>query len=99
MKKLIKKDFKRRNQVNKYELKRLYLKSLLMDQTLSNKKRFKIQSELTKLPKNSSKVRLNNRCILTGRSRAVFKLFNLSRISLKQLALSGDLAGVKKTSW
>lgn len=99
MKKLVKKEIQLRKIVNKFELKRLYLKSLLLDQNLPANVRHKIQVQLEKLPKKSIKDRLNNRCVLTGRGHGVFRLFKMSRIMVKQLALEGDIPGLKKTSW
>lgn len=99
MKKLVKKDIKLRKNFKKNELKRLYLKSITLNQNISNNLRFKAQLALSDLPKNSSKNRINNRCVVTGRPKSVFKQFKLSRISLKQLALNGDIPGVKKISW
>lgn len=55
--------------------------------------------ELQKLPRNASPVRLNNRCAMTGRSRAYMRKFGVSRIVFRELALSGKIPGVKKASW
>ena len=82
-----------------YELKRLYLKSITLNQNVSNNQRFKAQLNLSDLPKNSSKHRIKNRCVVTGRPKSVFKQFKLSRITLKQYALNGDIPGLKKISW
>ena len=54
---------------------------------------------LQKLPRNSSRTRLNNRCALTGRSRAYYRRFGISRIMLRELALKGQIPGVRKASW
>jgi len=54
---------------------------------------------LQKLPRNSSRTRLNNRCSLTGRSRAYYRRFGISRIMLRELALKGQIPGVRKASW
>ncbi len=54
---------------------------------------------LQKLPRNSSRTRLNNRCALTGRSRAYYRRFGISRIMLRELALLGQIPGVRKASW
>lgn len=95
----IHKDILRRNLFNKLELKKLYYKFIL-----NQKKDFlgnnnNIQKKLTKLSKNASKVRIKNRCIITGRSKSVYKDFRLSRFMFRELALSGRLPGVKKSSW
>lgn len=54
---------------------------------------------LQKLPKNSSKVRLHNRCQLTGRPRGYMRQFGISRVTFREMALSGLIPGVKKASW
>ncbi|MBN2730483.1 MAG: 30S ribosomal protein S14 [Bacteroidales bacterium] len=54
---------------------------------------------LQKLPKNSSKVRLHNRCNLSGRPKGYMRMFGLSRINFRQMALNGEIPGVKKASW
>ncbi|MHC4954769.1 MAG: 30S ribosomal protein S14 [Planctomycetota bacterium] len=56
-------------------------------------------AELQKLPRNSSATRLTNRCALTGRSRAYYRRFGISRIMLRELALLGQIPGVTKASW
>lgn len=99
MKKLVKKDIKLRKLFKKNELKRLYLKSLTQNQQLSNNVRFKAQLALSNLSKNSSKFRIKNRCSITGRPKAIFKQFKMSRITLKDLALNGSVPGLKKISW
>jgi ribosomal protein S14 len=57
------------------------------------------QEALEKLPRDSSPVRLHNRCIVTGRPRAVYRFFGLSRIKMREMALAGKLPGVSKASW
>lgn len=54
---------------------------------------------LQKLPRNSSRVRLKNRCMFTGRARSYYRKFGISRLVLREMALRGDLPGVKKSSW
>ena len=54
---------------------------------------------LQKLPKNSSKVRLNNRCLMTGRSRSYYRKFGVSRLVFREMALRGEIPGIKKASW
>lgn len=81
------------------ELKRLELKSLLQDFKISKDIRYKTFKELNKLPRNSSKVRLQNRCILTGRGHSVFRFCSLSRLKFRELASQGLLMGVTKSSW
>lgn len=99
MKARTERDLKRRRLVAKYEKKRLALKQILKDKTISAELRKQTQEALEKLPRNSSPVRLHNRCIVTGRPRAVSRFFGLSRIKLREMALQGRLPGVSKASW
>lgn len=57
------------------------------------------QEGLQKLPKNSSPVRLNNRCMFTGRVRSYYRKFGVSRLVLREMALKGEIPGLKKSSW
>lgn len=95
----IQKNLNRKNIVKKYSNKRQNLKKQLMQKDLSMEERFKIQSKLNDLPRDSSKIRVRNRCELTGRTRGVYRKFGLSRIKLRELSMSGSLPGVVKSSW
>ena len=77
----------------------LLLKKHIQVRSISVEARIKIQEMLEKLPRDSSKTRLHNRCLLTGRPRSVYRHFGLSRIKMRELALSGKLPGVSKASW
>lgn len=55
--------------------------------------------ELQKLPRDSSKVRLKNRCMFTGRARSYYRKFGVSRLVFREMALRGEIPGVKKSSW
>jgi|TARA_B100000401_G_C52690175_1_gene664067 small subunit ribosomal protein S14 len=99
MKSLIEKDKKRRKLFKKYESKRRELKAIIYNKENSMELRNKAQIALSKLPKDSSKIRIKNRCVLTGRSKGVFRYFKLSRIQLRQLTLEGNIPGYSKTSW
>jgi small subunit ribosomal protein S14 len=93
-------DLKRRKQFAKFEMKRLHLKALTCDRrSLSSDLRYEYSMLLSKLPRNSSKTRIRNRCILTGRSRSVYRLFRFSRIVFRDLASHGEIPGVQKSSW
>ena len=70
-----------------------------MLKNLPKEERFKIQSKLNDLPRDSSKVRIRNRCELTGRTRGVYRKFGLSRIKIRELSMNGALPGVVKSSW
>ena len=95
----IQKNIFRQSLVNKFKNKRLKLKKQIMKKDLSMDKRFKIQNKLNELPRNSSHIRVRNRCKLTGRTRGVYRKFGLSRIKLRELSMSGSLPGVVKSSW
>lgn len=95
----IQKDQKRRNLYAKYEIKRLILKSMMRDLSLPKNLRFESINELSKLPRNSSLGRVKNRCTQTGRSKSNYKMFKISRITFRELALKGLLPGVIKASW
>lgn len=92
-------DYKRRVKVLRDESKRLLLKSNLYNTTLSYDERISSGMNLSDLSKNGSKVRIKNRCVLTGRSHGIVSSFKISRIMFRQLALDGMLPGVSKSSW
>jgi small subunit ribosomal protein S14 len=90
---------KRERMVAKYAAKRAELKKILASPDTSDEEFFEAQRKLTKLPRNSSPVRLRNRCNVTGRPRAHMGRFGLSRITFRELALAGRIPGVTKSSW
>ena len=90
---------KREKLVRKYAAKRAEYKRRAGDMKLSAEERQEARQKLAKLPRNSSPVRLRTRCIVTGRPRAVYKKFGLSRIAFRELAHAGQLPGVHKASW
>jgi len=96
---LIQRDIKRRKLWKKHKEKRANLLSIANNKNASAEERFDARLKLTKLPRNSSKSRIRNRCSLTGRPRAVYRKFGLSRIALRELASDGKLPGVVKSSW
>ena len=96
---LIQRDRKRRALVQKYELKRLKLKNIINSTELPMQLRWEATLKLAKLPKNSSKVRIKNRCLITGRAHGVYRDFKVSRIVFRQLASNGQLSGIRKSSW
>ncbi|MCX6990221.1 MAG: 30S ribosomal protein S14 [Chlamydiae bacterium] len=79
--------------------KRQMLKKAILDQSTSEEDRMKAVADLDKLPKNSSPVRLRNRCQLTGRSRGFLRKFKLSRLCFREMANAGLIPGVVKASW
>lgn len=92
-------DHKRRLLAAKYELRRKLYKALCRDPDLPSNLLDKHRYKLAKLPRNSSFTRLRNRCIFTGRPRAVYETFRMSRIVFRELASQGQLMGIKKASW
>ena len=79
--------------------KRVSLKSIIMDRTLPVEDRFEASMKLAQLPRNGSRVRIKLRCRLSGRSRSNYRKFELSRIALRDLASSGQIPGMVKSSW
>ncbi len=99
MKSLIEKDQKRRKLYVLFEKKRVILKYICYNLKFSEKLRKQAQNQLIKLPRNSSKTRLKNRCVITSRPRAIYRKFKISRLLLRKFALEGKLPGVKKANW
>ncbi|WP_422000258.1 30S ribosomal protein S14 [Reyranella sp.] len=95
----VEKNKRRTKMVKQYAAKRAKLKSDAVDDKLTPEERFSARLKLAKLPRNSSATRIRNRCELTGRPRAVYRKFKLSRLALRQLASLGALPGVVKSSW
>jgi ribosomal protein S14 len=96
---LVLRDLKKRKLFKNLEPKRILYKSIIQDLSFPKQLRFTSSIELTKLPRNSSLSRIRNRCIKTGRGKAILKKFRLSRISFRELASQGLLPGVLKSSW
>ena len=84
---------------NKYFKKRKALKKIIMNKKLTLEERFKAQQKLSKMPRNSAKVRVMNRCQITGRPHAVYRKLKISRIALRKLGLEGKIPGMVKSSW
>ena len=95
----INKNNRRINLSNKFYIKRQKLKKIIMDKKLPLEERFKAQQKLSKLPRNSAKVRVMNRCQITGRPHGVYRKLKISRIALRQLGLQGKIPGLVKSSW
>ena len=95
----INKNNKRIRMTNRFFTKRKKLKKIIMDKKLTLEERFKAQQKLSKLPNNSSKTRIRNRCQITGRPHGVYRKLKISRIALRQLGLEGKIPGMVKSSW
>ncbi|NVB42166.1 30S ribosomal protein S14 [Pseudenhygromyxa sp. WMMC2535] len=92
-------DKKREKMIVKYADRRADLRAKMKDPDLDPDEKVEVMNQLNALPRNSCPTRLTRRCFLTGRSKAVYRKFGLSRIALRDLALRGDLPGVTKSSW
>jgi small subunit ribosomal protein S14 len=95
----VEKNSHRRKMVDRFAAKRKALKAAVMDRSRDPEERFEATLNLAELPRNSAKVRIRNRCALTGRPRAYYRKFGLSRIALRDLASEGQIPGVVKSSW
>jgi small subunit ribosomal protein S14 len=95
----INKNNKRIKLSNKLFKKRQSLKKIIMNKKLPLEERFKAQQKLSKLPRNSAKNRVMNRCQITGRPHGVYRKLKISRIALRDLGLSGLIPGMTKSSW
>lgn len=95
----VEKNNHRRKLVKQYANKRAKLKAIASDKTLPPEEQFAARLKLAELPRNSSKVRVRNRCELTGRPRAVYRKFKLCRVTLRELASTGQIPGMVKSSW
>ncbi len=92
-------EIKRRATVSKFAVKRAALEAAMNDVTANAESRLEARMKFQALPRNSSPVRLRNRCALTGRPRGVFSKFGIGRSKLRDLMMSGQVPGVTKASW
>ena len=95
----VNKNKKRVRLSDKFYKKRQSLKKIVMDKKIPLEERFKAQQKLSKLPRNSAKIRVMNRCEITGRPHGVYRKLKISRIALRQLGLQGKIPGLVKSSW
>lgn len=96
---MIEREKKRKIEVKKYRKKRLELQAIVKDPSLDDEVRWEASMKLQKLPRNSSPVRLRNRCEMTGRPRANLRKFGISRGMLRLYAMFGQVPGLRKSSW
>ncbi len=90
---------KRVEMAARFRARRKDLKEIVGDRDLPAEERFAAQLKLAELPRNSSRTRVRNRCLITGRPRAYYRKFGMSRIALRELASEGQIPGVVKSSW
>ena len=95
----IQRNLKRIRLSNKFKKKRESLKKIIRNKKNSLEERFKAQLKLSKMPRNSSKNRIMNRCEITGRPHGVYRKLKISRIALRELAAEGKIPGMTKSSW
>ena len=95
----IQRNLKRIRLAKKFLKKREALKKIIKNKKLPLDERFKAQLKLAKLPRNSAKIRIRNRCEITGRPHGVYRKLRISRIALRELASSGKRPGMTKSSW
>ncbi len=96
---LINREQKRREMVAKFAPKRAALQAVIENSKLSDEERAAARAKLQALPRDSSPVRLRNRCALTGRPRGTFRKFGLGRIKVREFAMRGEIPGIVKASW
>ena len=96
---VINREHKRREMVAKYATKRAELIATISNMKLGEEERAAARLKLQALPRDSSPVRLRNRCALTGRPRGTFRKFGLGRIKVREFAMRGEIPGIVKASW
>ena len=95
----IQRNLKRIKLTKKFLKKREDLKKIIKNKKLPLVDRFAAQLKLAKIPRNSAKIRIRNRCEITGRARGVYRKLRISRIALRDLASKGKIPGMTKSSW
>jgi small subunit ribosomal protein S14 len=95
----IEKNARRAKLAKQVAARRMRLKKVAIDRTAPPEERFAAQLKLAELPRNSAQSRIRNRCAMTGRPRGYYRKFRLSRIALRELAASGQIPGMVKSSW
>ena len=95
----IQRNLKRIKLAKKFSKKRESLKKIIKNRKLPLSERFAAQLKIAKLPRNSAKIRIRNRCEITGRPHGVYRKLRISRIALRDLASKGKIPGMTKSSW
>ena len=95
----VQRNLKRIKMSKKFQNRRKKLKAIINNRKLPLNERFAAQLKLSKLPKNSARTRVRNRCEITGRPHGVYRKLKISRIALRQLGLQGKIPGLVKSSW
>lgn len=97
--KRIHKDNKIRETYKRFELNKKYYKYIFINQLLETKLRFNSFKQLIHITHNASLSKIKNRCIMSGKSKSILRLFKLSRIKFRQLASNGNIIGITKSTW
>ena len=95
----VNRDRRRKQLIDRHAAKRAELRRILKDHEASIEEKLQAQDAFAKLPRNSCPTRKNNRCEVSGRSKAYYRKFGISRIALRELTLRGQLPGMRKSSW
>jgi len=95
----VQKNDRRKKMVKSHLNRRSALKAIVMDKSVTAEDRFQATLKLAQMPRNGAKIRVRNRCAITGRPRAFYRQFNMSRIALRDFASQGMIPGVTKSSW
>tara|TARA_B100001996_G_scaffold289076_1_gene229303 strand:+ start:237 stop:542 length:306 start_codon:yes stop_codon:yes gene_type:complete len=95
----VQRNLKRIKLAKRFKNKRDKLKKIIRNKKLPLEERFAAQLKLSKVPRNSARVRIRNRCEITGRPHGVYRKLRISRIALRELAANGKIPGMTKSSW
>ncbi len=95
----VEKNNRRKKLAERYAPRRKALKDLIMDQSKPIEERFRAQLKLAAMPRNGAKIRIRNRCEITGRPRGVYRKLRMSRIALRAMGNDGKVPGMVKSSW
>ena len=95
----VNKNNRRRKMADQYAARRAALKAIVMDRSKPIEERFRATLKLAEMPRNSAKVRIRNRCEVSGRPRAYYRKLKMSRIALRELGSLGRVPGIVKSSW
>ncbi|WP_421709330.1 30S ribosomal protein S14 [Algihabitans sp.] len=95
----VEKNKRRQRMAKRFAAKRAELKAVAKDRSLQPEERFQAFLKLAELPRNASKTRVRNRCEVTGRPRGFYRRLKMSRIALRDLASTGQIPGMVKSSW
>jgi len=98
-KSMIVKNIRRQQIVERYKERRIELKKILKNPSVSEDEKKIARIKLEKMPRDSNPIRVRNRCVVTGRPRAYYRKFGLSRITFREMALKGEIPGITKASW